>query len=187
MESGILTSVQESVDFVKIQYGRKGYEYMKTGQIAKSLAVDPKTITQWTDREEFAKFFSTDARGENRSQRDFNESDLLVLNTIRVLREEDNASWEDIEKSLGEGHRDHNLPPDALLVKSVAPVTQYAQLMTVQRELALTQQRIAELKDDIASERERSAILHDRINQLHEQIGGLKAQIAILKESERLR
>ena len=60
---------------------------MKRGKIAKMLGVDPNTVTDWTNREQFSRFFSPEALGlTDQSQRSFNDSDILVLNTIRSGR-----------------------------------------------------------------------------------------------------
>ena len=97
---------------------------MKTGKVAKSLGIDQKTVTNWTDHLLLRRFFSKEALGEaGQTQRDYTEYDLLILNTIRVHRAK-NTEWDDIAEILESGDFDKNLPAAALLVESSTPIQQ---------------------------------------------------------------
>src|SRR5579871_152583 len=113
--------------------------YMKTGKVAKSLGVDQKTITNWTDHVMLRRFFSKEALAESgQTQRDYTDYDLLILNTVRTERTK-NTDWADIAEILESGKFDQNLPPTALLVESAAPIQQYGKIMalTIERDTAL--------------------------------------------------
>ena len=76
---------------------------MKTGKVADMLGVDQKTILNWVDRSDFEKFFSADARGKGRTMgRSFDETEIVILNTIRVERQK-NTDWTDIARLLDDG------------------------------------------------------------------------------------
>ena len=114
---------------------------MKPAKIARLLNIDQKTVTNWTDHSALRRFFSLDALSEDKPrQREYNESDVLVLNTIRNERTR-NTPWEEIAIILANGYLDRNLPASSLLVDAGVPVVQY------ERFLALTNERNTALKE----------------------------------------
>ena len=114
---------------------------MKPAKIARLLNIDQKTVTNWTDHSALRRFFSLDALSEDKPrQREYNESDVLVLNTIRNERTR-NTPWEEIAIILANGYLDRNLPASSLLVDAGVPVVQY------ERFLALTNERDTALKE----------------------------------------
>ena len=58
---------------------------MKSGKLAKLFSVDIKTLYRWTD--EYSEFFSSDAQGIGRTQREYGPQDMIVINTIMKLRQ----------------------------------------------------------------------------------------------------
>jgi len=165
---------------------------MKTGKVAKALGVDPKTIRDWADREEFKPFFSNEALGVDVTQRDYNDLDLVVLNTIRSARAR-NSSWEEIVKLLQDGHRDTNLPASALLVADSAPIEQYAKRMQLQAEYEVALKQIQMLQGQLVEKDERRkevetrhheeiTRLQKRIEELSEEVGKWKTYTEIYKE-----
>jgi len=114
---------------------------MKPAKIARLLNIDQKTVTNWTDHPALRRFFSLDALSEDKPrQREYNEADVLVLNTIRNERAR-NTPWEEIAITLANGYLDRNLPASSLLVDAGVPVVQY------ERFLALTNERDTALKE----------------------------------------
>src|SRR5260370_16705011 len=102
---------------------------MKTVKVAKSLGVDQKTITNWTDHLLIRRFLSKETIAEaGQTQRDYTEYDLLILNTIRTERAK-NSDWAEIAEILESGKFNQQLPPTALLVESSAPIQQYGRIM----------------------------------------------------------
>jgi DNA-binding transcriptional MerR regulator len=183
------------MDFTdKINYNTLKQEEisMKTGKAAKALGVDPKTIRDWADREEFKPFFSDEALGVDMTQRDYSDLDLVVLNTIRSARSM-NTEWEEIAKMLRDGYRDANLPASALLVADAAPIEQYAKRMQLQAEYEVALKQIEMLqahlveKDEKHREvehrhREEITRLQKRIEELSEEVGKWKTYTQIYKE-----
>jgi len=161
---------------------------MKTGKAAKALDVDPKTVINWTDTDGFAEFFSSGALGrDGRTQRDFNESDLVVLNTIRVRRNLGD-SWEDIETYLRSGKRETELPPTAMLVETSAPIAQYGRVvaLTAERDAALA--RVKELEKQLVESKEENKELQERLlrdtQALYKEIGSLQAKLEIYERNK---
>jgi hypothetical protein len=178
---------------------------MKTGKAGDLLGVDGKTLKNWIDMGEFTKFFSDSAMGKHgRPQRDLTESDLLVLNTIRVQRTSGNTNWQAIVELLETGYRDTDLPAAAMTVDTgAAPLQQYLKALGTAAEkdaaLALIRQKDAEIerlvlqveklekekieiKEALLRELEREkmelmrAFLRE-IGDLREEIGRLKGQL----------
>ncbi len=114
---------------------------MKAARVAKMLGVNQKTVTNWTDHPALRRFFSLDAISEDKTrQREYNEADVLVLNTVRNERAR-NTPWEEIGTILSSGYLDRNLPASSLLVTAAVPAVQY------ERFLALTNERDAALRE----------------------------------------
>ncbi len=152
---------------------------MKTGKAAKIFGIDIKTVQRWTD--DFAEFFSPEARGEGRTQRSYNPQDMIVLNTIMGLRAK-RAEAEEIRAKLASGDLDTTLPPEATSIPGESAIVVYTRVK--QLELALThyQEQVEQLRADAQSERER---YESKIEGLHEQIGELKAELKFLKQQDK--
>ena len=152
---------------------------MRRGKVAKLLGVDPNTITDWVTRDQFTRFFSIDAHAEGKGvQRTFNESDVLVLNTIRTGRSK-NQSWDEIAKELESGTRELDLPPSALMVETTAPIAQYGKIQAYEARIDLLEQQIHDMGERHIEELEILRTERDdwieRAGELREEIGMLKA------------
>jgi DNA-binding transcriptional MerR regulator len=158
---------------------------MKTGEVAKMMGVNPKTITNWTDQGDIAEFFSTTARALNNVlQRDYSPDDVLVINTIRLHKSRQNT-WQDIAELLRSKHRETELPLSAALTKTISPVDQVTGLMVIKAErdtaLAQLQDAMAEvdrLRSELKEEREDS---FKQINELYKQVGRLEEKVETLQ------
>ena len=159
---------------------------MKTGKVAKSFGVDPKTVLNWTDNPIYRKFFSEDALGESgQSQRDFNENDVLVLNTIRAERAR-NTDWQEIVTMLEAGYRTEEFPPTMLLVESAAPIAQYGRVIALvaERDAALKEvERLnVVIKEQKIEKDEVIERLQQEIRKLTREIGKLEGKMESLEE-----
>lgn len=165
---------------------------MKTGKVAKAFGIDRKTVSNWTDMPQFQRFFSSEAKGINRTQRDYLEPDLLVINTIRVMRNK-SMDWDEIEVALDSGERERELPASAMLVETTAPIAQYGRIVELQtaleaaeEQVELLQEEVERLRDDLRTqvdsvrEQERQRA-RDREQQLLEEIIKLNRQMARLE------
>jgi DNA-binding transcriptional MerR regulator len=169
---------------------------MKTGKVAKAFGIDRKTVSNWTDMPQLKKFFTAEAHSINRTQRDYLEPDLLVINTIRVLRNK-SMDWDEIATFLEHGERERELPPSAMLVETTAPIAQYGRLVELQTALETAEEQIDELHEEIerlqqrvdtvrdqerqtANEREQQLL--DEIIKLNRQMARLEVRMEMLQE-----
>lgn len=111
------------------------------------------------------------------SQRDFNDQDLLVLNTIRVKKTRMNT-WADVAKILESGQREGDLPASALLVETLSPVDQMKSLMLAHKELEVAQGRIADLEDRLV---EAERLRKEERDELQAEIRKLDREKAVLE------
>lgn len=160
---------------------------MKTGEVAKMMGLNPKTITNWTDQEDLTFFFSEEARrsDETSSQREYSEEDVLIINTIRVHKTRQNT-WKDVAKILSTGHRETDFPISAALTKSISPADQVAAMMLIkaERDTALAQLQdsmfeIDRLRKELKEQREESS---KEIIELNRQIARLELRLEMLQE-----
>ena len=182
---------------------------MKTGKVAKAFGIDRKTVTNWTDMPQFQKFFTSEAQGIDRTQRDYLEPDLLILNTIRVMRNK-SMDWEEIEIALENGERERELPASAMLVETTAPIAQYGRIIELQTALESAEEQIDELKEEVEKlrdeaqqkdnkyqervdsvrneEREiarnREEVLTQQLIQLNRQIARLELRIELMEDED---
>ena len=134
---------------------------MKTGTLAKRLKIDPKTVKSWTD--EFREFFTKDAiKDDGVTQRDYHADDILVLNTIRVLKNR-KLSSERIRDQLQQGYREQTLPPELSSIdgeNAMLVYTEVAQLrlhiQTLETENERLRQQLGE-RDERVIRAEREA------------------------------
>jgi len=151
------------------------------------MGLNPKTITNWTDQEDLASFFTEEARrsDETTAQREYSEQDILVINTIRVHKTRQNT-WKDVAKILATGHRETDLPITATLTKSISPADQIAAMMLIkaERDTALAQLQdaifeIERMRKELREQREESS---KEIIGLNRQIARLELRLEMLQE-----
>lgn len=161
---------------------------MKTGEAAKILGVDAKTVRAWLEHPELQKFFSPGASGE----RDFphrvlTESDLLTLNTIREYRAGARISdWDELAKLLDSGYRASDFPshnaisgdPRTIPMQQAEQSVRAAATME-QRDAALSriqalETTINKLEQALSEERDRS---RETEGKLLREIGDLQREL----------
>ncbi len=128
---------------------------MKTGEAAKLLDVAINTVKNWIDHPSVVDYFSPGARGvHGGSQRVLIEADILILNTIRHLRNIDSVTdWDEIAVRLSKGEREQEFPQNAI---SADPRTiplpqaeQSAKAMATMAERDLALKRVEELETEV--------------------------------------
>lgn len=129
---------------------------MRIGKASEYLdSLNGDTIKNWIDRAELNKFFSPAARGESRAQRDINDADLLILNSIRVLRLEVTRDWVEIAARLDAGYRAEKFPESAAFVNGRAPIQLYQQAAISTREADEGRVENARLRSEITELQEK--------------------------------
>ena len=185
---------------------------MRTGEAAALLGVSISTTRNWLDRDDLALFFSTSGRGiDGSSQRVLSETDLLILNTVRHLRNvEKLTDWRDIVSRLDNDFRVQEFPQNAISADPrTIPLPQAEQSVRAaatlaERDSALA--RVEELQNELqrmkadyevrlsdertrnesqlAAERSRNDELHARLEILQREIGKLEMKIEMLQEHQ---
>ncbi len=172
---------------------------MKAGTIAKDMLKDQKTIVAWANMREYQDWFSDRARGAN-GHADFDEGEYDVINTIRVLRNE-NLDPDQIAARLRDGYRSQEPPPGLATRSTTMPANVYANQVSATREnqelrtqlsereveVARLNQELQAMTERLMNERLRSeqALMSERMDReerLNRQIGKLEAQVEMLRE-----
>lgn len=160
---------------------------MKTGEIAKMMGLNPKTITNWTDQEELRMFFGDGAKIDETSgkQRDYSSEDVLVINTVRVHKTRRNT-WKDVASLLMTGYRETELPASAALTKTISPADQMAAMMALKAERDTAQAQLEDARLEI--ERLRNELKEQRdgtmkdIIELNKEIARLELRLELLRD-----
>lgn len=126
---------------------------MKTGTVAKRFDLDPKTVTGWTDM--FAEFFTSSAKGEGQTQRDYQPEDLWAINTIKIERSK-NAPFEQIRARLASHDFDTNLPPEFTTIEGDSAITVYAEMREMRVKLENAEAEIERLYRVIEDDRKQA-------------------------------
>lgn len=160
---------------------------MKTGEIAKMMGLNPKTVTNWTDQAELRGFFSDGAKIDETSgkQREYSSEDVLVINTIRVHKTRRNT-WRDVAGLLVSGYRETELPASAALTKTISPADQIAAMMAIkaERDTALAQLEDARLEIERLREElkeQRDGTMQEVIT-LNREIARLELRLELLRD-----
>lgn len=148
---------------------------MKTGTVAKRFDLDQKTVKIWTDM--FPDYFSPDALGEGRTQREYQMDDLMILNTIKIERAK-NVPFEQIGAKLAAGDIDRNLPPEFTSIEGDNAIAVYSQIKGYQIQLEGLLQEVDRLRKDGKDKDE-------KIERLNREIGKWQAMYEMLKEQNK--
>lgn len=128
--------------------GKRETETMKTGKVAALLGIDPGTIKGWIAR--FPEYFTPAAQGKVSPQRDLEHTDLLVLNTIRVLRTDGEQDWDKIRDVLNTGQREQTLPfTGATVDVGETVIAQVERALTTTANLENALIRVDDLENEI--------------------------------------
>jgi|GEM_PF-910145 len=138
---------------------------MKMSKVAKMIGVDRRTIYNWVTHESLSHLFSESARNEG--DRDLDEQDIFVVNTINHLRQHVTNDWEEIAEKIEDGYQITDLSIGATEVDTgKTPLQQFT------RTLAIAQERDAALKQLEEAQKELREIedrYENKLDQLREQ------------------
>jgi DNA-binding transcriptional MerR regulator len=173
---------------------------MKTGEAAKILGVDPKTIRNWIDDYGLSRFFSTSATGEDGSfQRLLTESDLLVLNTVRALKGRGVTNWDRVAEYLESGEREREFPQNAISgdprtipvqqaevsAKAMATLTERDNAIARMREMAAEIEELRAAVNRLQNEKDaQREEYYKQLIDLNRQIGRLEGQLEMYRKNE---
>jgi DNA-binding transcriptional MerR regulator len=155
------------------------------GDVVVALGISSSTVRNWTELDVIQKHLSDQAtrRGDftHAKQREYTESDLYILNTLRTQKTRLN-SWEDVASILQDGYLDRDLPASSALVLPETKAETF-QLLTIARtEIENLRKQVEKLEDELTTEREErrqdverlSQQKVDDVAQLHHTIGRLE-------------
>lgn len=167
---------------------------MRFGELTSTLGVGRDAIQAWMAHPELNRFFSEGALLKaGAPQRIFDESDVLVLNTIRWLRYEDNVTdWQAIAAYLDSGQRHQEFPQNAVAKDTrTIPIPQAEQsaraaATLAERDAALAKVReleseIERLRGELDKQRERS---DNKIEALLREIAELRYQMGRMERDK---
>ena len=139
---------------------------MKLAQAARMLGINDRTLKLWIERPELAPHFSRPARLPA-AQRDLNDDDLIVANTIRSMRagvSNLEVDWQHMGERLAGGYRDQELPASAVTLDTRMPVLrQYERTVRLVAERDSAVQRAQELEAQLREQAARISELHGRL------------------------
>ena len=179
----IYSGFQESNSGIWIRNRELTY---KTGYVAKTLSIDVKTVSNWVDR--FSSQFSLTAQGEQGSQRQFEEHDLIVLNTIDFHRNRKGKreDWMVIHQILENGEYILELPQDTMLLNREPPVQQLLRLSELAVELKNAEKLLGYERDRNQQHEQDKEVLREEIKNLQREMGKVEGRAeAKIEEYER--
>ncbi|MGB7341461.1 MAG: MerR family transcriptional regulator [Phototrophicaceae bacterium] len=151
------------------------------GEAAKALNVSDGTIRNWTENKVFEVYLSNVATRtgayKDAKERRYSETDLHVLNTIRVHKVH-GIEWDEVADILERGIREKDLPASAMLT---LPETRGEAFQTVSVLIERTQaldERVKELEAMLQDKEDKllettKQLMQER-GDLHEELGALK-------------
>ena len=159
---------------------------MRSGELAKLLNVSDQTLINWMSRPEIRPFLSESAVGESgNTQRIYTESDVLVLNTVRILRAKGIQNWDEIQKKLDDGEREQEFPQNAIVTDNrtipMPQARQAAEYAVAIEQLNAALKRASDLEVLLAESKQEKAVLQEKIYTLLREIGNLEGVVKYLE------
>ena len=150
---------------------------MKIGEVADQLGVTTQTVRNWVKRPALSPLFSAGANGAPGNPADFNESDFILLNSIRVLMDREKGAWDTVESQLVDGWRETLLPERAAVVaaNSVGAMQLAARAQSADDQRAVLAAQAEELQRRLDAEQDGR---RTDIERLTREIGEVQAKLA---------
>jgi hypothetical protein len=121
---------------------------MKLAKVAKMIDADRRTVYNWVTDPMLKRFFSDSSQDEG--DRELDEQDVIVANTIRFLRKDRTTTFEEIAKKLESGYRNTDLALGAVTVDTgKTPLQQFTRTLTVVQERDEAQKQLAEAEREL--------------------------------------
>lgn len=133
---------------------------MKSGELSALLGIDKSTLFNWLDVPELRKYLSTGALAQDgATQRTFTETDLQVLNTVRIMKAQSRRRpWSEIIAQLETGELMVDVPTHtAISDPRTVPLQlaeQSARVMALNEKIEALQRAVAERDELIQHMRE---------------------------------
>lgn len=106
---------------------------MKMSKVAKMIGVDRRTIYNWVTHEALEHLFSE--RAKNEGDRELNEQDIFIINTINHLRQNVTTDWAEIAQKIEDGYQVTELSISATEVDTgKTPLQQFTRMIAIAKE-----------------------------------------------------
>ena len=121
---------------------------MKMSKVAKMIGVDRRTIYNWVTNPSLSHLFSPGA--QNEGDRDLNEEDIFVVNTINHLRQNITTNWDEIAQRMDEGYRVTDLSINATDVDTgKTPLQQFTRTLAIAQERDMALKQLDEVRQEL--------------------------------------
>ena len=138
---------------------------MKMSKVAKMIGVDRRTIYNWVNHKALEHLFSEAARNE--WDRDLDEHDIFVVNTINHLRQNVTTDWEKIAEKIEEGYQYTDFSIGAVDVDTgKTPLQQFTRALAIAHERDVALQKLEEVQKQL---QEMEGRYEARLDHLREQ------------------
>lgn len=165
---------------------------MRSGELARRLGVSDPLIRKWSGQ--YAQYLTKRAgRPRPGQEREFDDSDQLVMATVAHLRDE-GLGHDQIEQQLADGWRVEHVPPlpdpdvdEARRRVDLVPADRLARAMDRIDQLQVEVDRLIAERDKAVAE---SRAVMERLADLREELGSARARAELLEqelEAERKR
>ena len=130
---------------------------MKMSKVAKMVGVDRRTIYNWVTHKSLEHLFSESARNEG--DRELNENDIFVVNTINHLRQNVTTDWEEIAERIEEGYQVTEPSIGSVDVDTgKTPLQQFTRMLSIAQERDSALKQLDEAQKELKGIEERYEI-----------------------------
>lgn len=153
---------------------------MKIGEVADQLGVTTQTIRNWVKRPALSPLFSDGANGTPGNPADFNEFDVLLLNSIRALMDSTKGNWSETEAQIAGGWREPLMPERAAIVasSSLGGVQLASRAQSAEDRIIVLQQQAEDLQKRLDDEQDKH---RGNIERLTREMGDVRSELAETK------
>lgn len=139
------------------------------------VGVDRRTIYNWVTHESLEHLFSERARNEG--DRELNEQDIFVVNTINHLRQNVTTDWEEIAEKIEEGYQVTDLSIGAVDVDTgKTPLQQFTRMLAIAQERDIAIKQLEEVRKELREIETHYETKFDELRQQYEKKLGEEQQ-----------
>ena len=140
---------------------------MKMSKVAKMIGVDRRTVYNWVTHESLTHLFSEGAR--NKGDRELNERDIFVVNTVNHLRQNVTTDWEEIAEKIEDGYQITDLSISATDVDTgKTPLQQFTRTLSIAQERDAALEQLEEARKELQTIETRYEEKIDRLRNQYE-------------------
>lgn len=139
---------------------------MRMSKVAKMVGISRRTIYNWIAHESLSHLFSQDAKREG--ERELNERDVFVINTIHHLRQHVTTDWDEVAQKIEDGYLVTDLSIGATDVDTgKTPIQQFTRTITIAQERDAALKQLEEAQIELKAMEESHEAEIERLRQEH--------------------